>query len=429
MITSTISKSYFGINQIVFIGNRVDFNKGTVDGINVTIYGGVISVLDVEALNLISQINNPSLNCTAASIINDDSYFYNYLTNNSGPFKVISIIMAICTMIITSMYVILVDFVLTKDGCKSFGQIKTIVLIIEIISNGFRFVFLIDPFGIYGNIPYIISRTSFTIQGPCNIFCSFTLLLVWLDALASINASMKMKKRTSIIASNKGVRYSLLSILGFLIVMNVFAEWYDFGYDSTGNVTTYQALFLFVMELFVCLLSFRAVIYRYSNAIQDSSGAKLVESTVSKINPVKTESEIEVGKISSKIAGQGVPQKAVSPGSTKSLSEVTPMGPTNQNTIEIIKKKVETTTKWILVSSVCTMLLLVFLIFVGLGYHLGTPEAFSVLMLGAMVIGTLCSYAQFKIAEILLIKEENDREKYKKDALKQWCECIKGIFQ
>ena len=212
--------------------------------------------------------------------------FYNYLTNKNGPFKVICIIMAVCSVVITVMYIILVQFVLAKNGgLKAFGHIRNVALIVEIISNGLRFIiYFIDPFGIYGNIPYIISRICFMLQGPFNVFCSIILILVWLDSLASINASMKMKKRTSsVIATNKDVRYSLLTAFGFLIVLDAFADLYDYlGYDNSGNVFLYQGLSVMCAELLVTIISLTAVFYRYGNSILDSSTLLTTSNNINK---------------------------------------------------------------------------------------------------------------------------------------------------
>ena len=117
-----------------------------------------------------------------------------------------------------------------KKQHNSATRTKILVLVPDALANVVRIISLVDPFSMFGEVPFLVSRSTFTLPIALAYFSSFALMFYWLDVLMSMKDSLEYKRRQPLL-SNKWVQASIfIGLIGLMIL------------DLTVSITSYYGI-------------------------------------------------------------------------------------------------------------------------------------------------------------------------------------------
>lgn len=178
--------------------------------------------------------------CTGTLLSLDEPTFTTYLSSPSGPLRITSIVLSIF-----NAYVLYCLLILSRKtiSCRGWNP-KMILVIVELVGCIVRFIFLLDPFGLFSINFYLIARVCFNQQAPISLFCMFCGCLIFLDSVEAVEAGINMSRRKSIFVKYPILRYSLLLLLGALVVLDCALVIAQYMLSFTSAVTVEVSLIM-----------------------------------------------------------------------------------------------------------------------------------------------------------------------------------------
>ena len=244
--------STFWINPTYAHGNQygVDDEQHTVFGTKITTYSGAVSANlfsseDSFTNFTIFEENVVKYSCIVTFNSNDSPVFLNFIRQPFGICRISSVILIFISILLLPGFIILITRLIKSKGVVGFFSLsnpKGLLLIVEVYVLCIRIVYVTDPIGIFGYIPYLISAVLIGSQIICMIFTKFCLLLIWLDALESVKAGLKLKLRNSVFLNPLVGRTTLFSLIALMILDITFSV--RFAYKQI-------TFFAYVIEIYI----------------------------------------------------------------------------------------------------------------------------------------------------------------------------------